>query len=321
MKKTLALIIKLGVTITLLYLTARSVNLGLVVDRLQRLDIGWFSAAILMLGIQVVVSAVRWQLILDICGAEISTLQAVKFTVVAQFFNQVLPSTVGGDAARIWFVAQDGAGWSKAVYSVAIDRIVGVFVLAVIVVLCIPAWFGLIRDPLARMGLLLVGLSGVAAPVAFIVLGSRQWQLLHRFAILRHLNAAANSAYRIFTSARSAAWIVCLSVIIHGLLIAAAWLVAKSVAAPFDVLHAILVIPPVMLIAALPISIAGWGVRESAMAMAFAYSGLQQADGLLVSALLGFAIFVIGILGGWVWVIGLPGLRLLKPAVTPPRPL
>ena len=82
-----------------------------------------------------------------------------------------------------------------------------------------------------------------------------------------------------------------------------------------------IVVPTVLLISMLPISIAGWGVRESAMVMAFAYCGLPQADGLLVSALLGFAIFVIGIIGGLVWVIGLPGLRLLKPAVTPPRPL
>jgi uncharacterized membrane protein YbhN (UPF0104 family) len=320
-KKTLALIIKLCITITLLYLAVRGANLELVADRLKRIEVGWLGAAILALGIQAIVSAVRWQLILDRCGAAISTQQAVRFTFVASFFNQVLPSTVGGDAARIWFVAQDGAGWSKAVYSVGIDRIVGVFILAVIVVICLPASFALIPDPLARAGLLIVGLGGVAAPAAFIALGSRQWQVLHRFAILRHLNAAASLTYDIFTSAGTAVWVAFLSLIIHGLLIAAAWLVAKSVAVPFDALHAILVIPPVMLIAAVPISIAGWGVRESAMVMAFAYSGLQQADGLLVSALLGFAIFAIGIVGGLVWVIGLPGLRLLKPAVSPPRPL
>ena len=321
MKKTIALIIKLTITVALLYFAVGSANLSLVADRLQRLNIGWFGAAILLLGLQAVLSALRWQRILGRCGAEISTRQAVRFTFIASFFNQVLPSTVGGDAARIWFVAQGGAGWSKAVYSVGVDRVIGVLVLAMIVVISIPASFALIPDHLARAGLLTVGLSGVAIPAVFIALGCRQWQVLHHFAMLRHINAAANLAYDIFTSARVVAWIAGLSVVIHGLTIAAAWLVAKSVAVPFDLAHAILLIPPVLLIAALPISIAGWGVRESAMVMAFAYSGLQQADGLLVSALLGFAIFVIGIIGGLVWVIGLPGLRLLKPAVTPPRPL
>jgi uncharacterized protein (TIRG00374 family) len=319
-KKTLALIIKLAITTTLLYFAVRDANLGLVAERLKRLDIGWLSAAIAVLGVQAVLSGLRWQRILERCGAAISTQQAIRLTFIAQFFNQVLPSTVGGDAARIWFVAQDGAGWSKAIYSVAIDRIIGVAVLALIVVICLPASFELIPGPLARAGLLIVGLLGVAAPIVLIAIGSRQWQMLHRFAILRHFNAAANLAYDIFTSIQSAAWIIGLSIIIHALLIVAAWMIAKSVAVPLDVLHAVLVIPPVLLIAALPISIAGWGVRESAMVMAFGYCGLQQADGLLVSALLGFAIFAIGIMGGLVWVIGLPGLRSLKPAVTPPRP-
>ena len=318
MKKTLALIIKLTITIALLYLAVRGANLGFVADRLKRLDIAWFSAAILVLGVQTVLGAQRWQRILERCGAAISTQQAIRLTFIGAFFSQVLPSTVGGDAARIWFVAQD-AGWSKAVYSVAVDRIIGVFVLALIVVVCIPKSFAFIADPLARAALLIVGLSGVAVTAAFIVLGSRQWQLLHRFAILRHLNAAANLIFNIFTSARGATLILCLSLIMHCLLIIGAWLVAKSIAVPLDPLHAIFVIPPVMLIATLPISIAGWGVRESAMVAAFAYSGLQQSDGLLVSALLGFAYFVIGIVGGSVWVIGLPGLKPLKPAITQQR--
>ena len=139
MKKTLALIIKLTITITLLYFAVRGANLGLVAERLKRLDVGWLSTAIAVLGVQAVLSALRWQRILDRCGAAVSTRQAIRLTFVAQFFNQVLPSTVGGDAARIWFVAQDGAGWAKAVYSVAIDRIIGVAVLALIVVICIPA--------------------------------------------------------------------------------------------------------------------------------------------------------------------------------------
>lgn len=47
--------------------------------------------------------------------------------------------------------------------------------------------------------------------------------------------------------------------------------------------------------AAIPISIAGWGVREGAMMVAFSYAGLAENDGLIVSILLGAAMFVVGI--------------------------
>ena len=58
----------------------------------------------------------------------------------------------------------------------------------------------------------------------------------------------------------------------------------------------------VLLIATVPISIAGWGVRESSMMAAFAYAGLAESDGLTLSILFGAVSFVIGIIGGIVWI-------------------
>jgi hypothetical protein len=69
-------------------------------------------------------------------------------------------------------------------------------------------------------------------------------------------------------------------------------------------LDALLLVLPVMLIVTIPISIAGWGVRESALVLAFSYAGLPESDGLLVSVLMGGAMFAVGILGGLVWLVG-----------------
>jgi hypothetical protein len=60
--------------------------------------------------------------------------------------------------------------------------------------------------------------------------------------------------------------------------------------------------PPVLLIATLPISIAGWGVRESSFMYAFAYAGLAQSDGLAISILFGATSFIVGLVGGIVWI-------------------
>jgi hypothetical protein len=65
----------------------------------------------------------------------------------------------------------------------------------------------------------------------------------------------------------------------------------------------LLLVIPVLLIAAIPLSIAGWGVRECTMIIAFAYAGLPESDGLVVSVLLGAALFAVGLLGGAVWII------------------
>lgn len=316
MKKTVALIAKLTISLILLYFAMSRVNLGVVFERAHRLEGAWFAAAIVLLAVQAVAGAYRWRIILNRCGAVISSSRAIRFTIMSLFFSQMLPSTIGGDAGRIWLAAQDGAGWAKAIYSVAIDRIAGVLVLALIVVISLPESFALIPDPLARAGLFAVGFLGVAGLIGFLGFGCREWAILQRFALTRHVNAVANVAFNIFASAQTAFTIVILSFFVQGLSIGAAWLAAKSVASPFSFIDAMVLIPPVLLIATVPISIAGWGVRESAMVMAFSYAGLPQADGLLISALFGLASFALGILGGLVWLIG--DHRSLPSAATVP---
>ena len=53
----------------------------------------------------------------------------------------------------------------------------------------------------------------------------------------------------------------------------------------------------------MPISIAGWGVREATMMVAFGYAGLARADGTVVSILFGTVYFIVGAIGGIVWVL------------------
>lgn len=85
--------------------------------------------------------------------------------------------------------------------------------------------------------------------------------------------------------------------------VAIAWCTAHAIGASVSFEQVFLLIPPIMLITMLPISMAGWGVRETAMMVAFGYSGLPQADGLMISLLFGFAYFIVGAIGGIVWIM------------------
>src|SRR5262249_24383180 len=77
--------------------------------------------------------------------------------------------------------------------------------------------------------------------------------------------------------------------------------------APVSLAQILFLLPPVLLVSTIPISIAGWGVRESSMIAAFALAGLAESDGLTLSILFGAATFTIGLVGGLVWILS--GLR------------
>ena len=88
---------------------------------------------------------------------------------------------------------------------------------------------------------------------------------------------------RFLRSPRRVRAIFALSIVIQLLTALAAWCAARSVGTDMSLLYSLFLVPPVILVTVVPISIAGWGVRESAMIAAFGYAGLAQSDGLIVS--------------------------------------
>ena len=88
--------------------------------------------------------------------------------MIGTFFNQTLPSAIGGDAVRLWLVARAGAGWRAATYSIFVDRAVGLIALAVIIVASLPWSYRLIGDPHGRIALLLVDFAALAGEADFL---------------------------------------------------------------------------------------------------------------------------------------------------------
>jgi glycosyltransferase 2 family protein len=302
MRRVLPLLAKATISILLLYLSLHSIDLGALGARLSRLEPSWVVLALFLLTVQVVLLAVRWRDISAACGATLPFTSTLQISFIATFFNQVLPSTVGGDSMRIWLFARKGAGWASATYSVLIDRIAGVFVLALIVIACLPFTFSLIHDPIARAVLLVIGVGVITGALVFVLIGQRFQQWFDRWRLTRHLVAASRITAALCTSYRNAAIVFACSVVIHLITVAAAWCCAKAIASPVSFAQILFLMPAVQLIATLPVSIGGWGVRESSFMFAFAYAGLAQSDGLVISILFGAASFIVGMAGGIVWI-------------------
>ena len=301
MRRLLSFAAKAAISALLLYLSLRRVDLDSVRQRLSGLDLPWTAFILFMLCVQMPLVALRWREIAVICGTKLSPVTALRYSFIGQFFSQVLPSTVGGDAVRIWLLARGGAGWPVAIYSVLIDRVVGVSVLAILVVSCLPWTLNLIQDPVARAALALIGFGALAAALVFLALGHQHLRMLDRWWLTRHLATASRLAVRLCRSTAGAR-VAALSFAIHFMTVTIAWSAAMAAHASVEFVQVLFLFLPVILVATIPVSIAGWGVRESAMILAFSYAGLAESDGLIVSIIFGLATLAIGAVGGIVWV-------------------
>lgn len=301
MPKLISLLLKAVASGLLLYLALNWVNIEAVDRRLSHIAPGWLALGVLAMLLQMMLTAWRWQQIVAQCGAVFSFARLFRICLIGAFFNQTLPSSIGGDAMRVWLLSKQ-ADWRIATYSVLLDRLIGVVALAAVVVICLPWSLRLVTDPAGRAVLLVIGFGSICAGIVFLALGCKRLCFLQHWVPTRHLAATAAIAMDILRAPRRLATISAVSILSHLATVLAYWCAGRAVGADLSLLNSLFLVLPVALVSIVPISIAGWGVREGAMVAAFAYAGLPQSDGLLVSLLFGGMSLVLGVAGGLVWV-------------------
>jgi uncharacterized membrane protein YbhN (UPF0104 family) len=303
MRQLFFVALKVAVSAGLLYLALSGVNFPAILARLGQINLLWIALAIAAALVQIGIAALRWREIANACDAHLSIPIALRFNLVGAFFNQTLPSTIGGDGARLWLLQRHGAGWQAAAYSVLVDRAVGLIVLAVIVVVSLPWSLSLISDQHGRAALALLDLAALGGSIAFLVFGRLSWRWIQDIWPARHLHGCAKLASHVMFNRTIGPKILLLSVLNHLLSVVIASCAGLAIAAPVSFVQMTLLIPPILLVTLMPVSIAGWGVREQAMQVAFGYAGLSAADGVTISLLFGAIYFLVGAAGGLAWLL------------------
>ncbi|MEQ8699266.1 MAG: lysylphosphatidylglycerol synthase transmembrane domain-containing protein [Bauldia litoralis] len=290
---------KAAVSAGLIWLALRQTDLATVADRMAAIPALDLVVALLLLLVMSLVAAWRWALISDAMGVVMGLPRACRILFIGLFFNQTLPSSLGGDAVRVLLVRRDGATLTDAVASVLVDRATGVAALAITAAAGLPVLLGVpaLAAPAAVVSLLAVGAILCLALLAW--LGGRPPRSGRRVAVL-----IARVATGIRAAGRPAGrglLVAALSVAIHLFVVVVAALLLRGLGRPVEFGLLLALVPMVMLFAIVPISIAGWGVREGAMVVALGYAGVAQADALAVSILLGLGLLATGLPGVPLW--------------------
>ena len=302
MRRILLSTIKILISVALLYLALRKANFHDLAARINVASLGWIGACD------------RDIVFPDFCRrfAMVRSQRGVRRAAAGQAGdalqcdrNLLQPDPAFLDRRRrgpALARCAGGAGWRAATYSIFVDRAIGLIALAIIIVASLPWSYNLIADPQGRSALLLVDFAALAGGIGFLILGRLHWPWLKRWWGTHHLHACAVIANRVIFSRERGPKVAVLSVLVHVLAVVIAWCVVQSIAAPVMFGQIFQLIPPVMLITMLPISIAGWGVREATMGLAFGYAGLMTNEGINVSLLFGAVSFIVGAVGGLVWI-------------------
>lgn len=262
----------------------------------------------LMVGIgllQSILCGYRLSQIMTAFGHTLSVQRGAEIWYVGGFFSQLLFSFVGGDALRVWSIMRTGVRGRAAAGAILLDRASGFISLIFMFLLALPWLLALTHDRIMQLGLLAFAVFCLAGLATFFLLPRHFKSLLptrlhttRLGAILLHIAEASAVLTR---SYRSMLFILLLGVVLHVSNMVALWSILSIYGASVSLASVLVVTPAAWLLAQLPISIAGWGVREAAMIAAFALVGVPSE---LVTA--GSITYGIGLL-----VAFLPGVPML----------
>jgi glycosyltransferase 2 family protein len=295
---------KAAITIALIAWLVHRIEIGPAFDRLVAIDIGYALAACLAMAVQLLLAGWRWGVLGDAIGAPPRRGTIIRLTFIGQFFNQTLPSAIGGDAVRAWMAAREGLPMGRAVSGVVADRVVGLVVLLLISAATLPLFTARVADPLARAGVFAAVLGALSALALFCIFAKPVAARLQNIHLARPFATLALDLRHVLIGARQSPAIVGLAVIVHLLVIAAAYFLARGLGLQVSYTDCLIFVPLVVFLTMLPISIAGWGVREAAMVAAFAYVGVDAAGALALSVAFGLVQIIVGLPGGLWWLKG-----------------
>jgi len=300
-KSIAGLLLRLGITALIFVMIFRSINVSEVTGVLNHIVPRLLVLGIIFQLLSTLLASYRWYLVMQPLGFGQSFGFYLRSYLKGSFFNQGLPTSIGGDAIRVLDVARSGFRKRDAFYGVFIDRVLGLVGLLVLNL----AANALSPDLLPHGVFMVINLLVAGGIVGFVVLWLlRRWSLLDRWTFTRMFHTISIRLSNVLADWRSLGVQMGLSVAVHLLSLIAIFLVGRSVELNYDLMTFLVVAPPAILLTLIPISLAGWGVREGAMIGLFTLVGADKTLVLSMSILYGIVLIVASLPGFYIYLTG-----------------
>lgn len=294
--------LKAAVTVGLMGWLLTRIDIDSVGRILATSDIRLIAFAAGILSAVFVLGCVRWWLLLEHVGVTLSLRVALPSYYLGQFFNNFLPTGVGGDVARAWHLNLKGHSGKSLISSALADRAIG------LVVMLLMGTFSLLLSPDIHLSaekktmLTLVVMSAIVC--GLLVLRFSHLlpleRLQHRYQHTRVRRAVLDVARLLLTyrtAIRPVLGAMLLSVAVQSLVILTYYLLGTGIGIQLSLVSYFAFVSVVQVATSLPVSIGGLGIREGALVALLGSAGVDIHLGAALSLL-----FLVTL-----WLCSLPG--------------
>ncbi len=281
--------IQIALTVVLLVALARVLDPAKLRQLLQAANPVWLTVGFIILIAQQIISAERWRLVVVALSAPQYRMWFYLFWQgLSMLCAMVLPSIIGADLVRTYALS-GRTPIGTVVRIVLIDRALGLLALATLVmvsVLVLPGFFS--AQPL----LLLSVAIAVCGPATYLVLT----RLVPRLRGTQRLVLAARELgldLKRTVEGKGSTRVILISLSLHLLSVFAFLALGNAIGMPeVDFVHYLAIVSCALLVTIIPISIGGWGIRESALVIGFGLVSVEPERAFTLSATFGLLVML-----------------------------
>ena len=313
-RQALTLLLKVVVSAGLLYLLLGRTDFSRLWSYVRGASPAWLAAGLALYFLMILLSVWRWRILLRAQHIAVASSRLLNSYLVATFFNNFLPSNIGGDVIRIRDTARQAGSKTLATTIVLMDRGLGLLGLLTIAAVgaSVAGRIGGHPPVLASMLWLALG-AGLAASAAAVLLPGGVARLLSPLRLI-HQEWVGERIGRLtgaLTKFRSApgALGACLAgaVVVQAVLVGFYAAIVHSMHIPVSVWHLAVIVPVSFVVQMAPVSLNGFGVREATFTYYFSRIGLPIESALVVSFMGAGLIILFSLSGAVAYLLRGPG--------------
>lgn len=289
-RRVLLVLLKAVVSVGLLYVLLGRTDLSRLWSYVRNASTAWLGVGLAMYLVMVLLSGWRWRLLLEAQHVEVPFGRLVNSYLVATFFNNFLPSNIGGDVVRIRDTSGPAGSKTLATTIVLMDRGLGLLgLLSVAAIGASVAGTMSTRPPVLASVLWLTFCSGLAVSAAAVLLPGGVGRLLSplRFIHQEWVEERIGRLTGALTKFRNApdALGTCLlgGVLVQTVLVGFYATIVRSMGIEISAWHLAVIVPVSFVVQMAPVSLNGFGVREATFTFYFSRIGLPIESALVVS--------------------------------------
>ena len=290
--------LKVFFTGLIVYFLGKKLDFQLVKQTLQQLPYPRVLFGMVCLWISIAAGAKRWQEIIICQSKKLPFLDLWRQTTIGAFLNQCLPSSVGGDVYRGFMAKQHGLTTEWAINSTLIDRLYGLMGFVCLGVLAIPSQFHTLNQTFLGQS---IGVCLPLAAMGFIALAFFHRLPLPKNAFLNLLETFSKRFHLTSTNRQHTLTILICSLITTLGCSLPLYCIALDMNLPLTWAQIVVSLPFIFLIAVVPISFAGWGLREGTMVVTLSLFGISKEQAFSLSVVYGLVQLLAALPGLIVW--------------------